>query len=104
MCSAVGSRVVIAGMLALALAPALPARAAFPGANGVLAFERELPAGSHTNSAEYNEFGPTWNAPGTRIAFWRTPAPFGPGSIWTMSPSGGTKHRLAAGFDARDPA
>src|SRR3954449_1469074 len=120
--SAVGFRVVIAGVLTLVLTPALNARAAFPGANGVLAFERELPAGSHTqvdvfamsaagtglrrltNSAEYNEFGPTWNAPGTRIAFWRTPAPFGPGSIWTMNANGGDRRQLTRGIDARDPA
>ncbi len=92
-----------------------------PISNGSLAFQLEAPAGDHTqtdvytvkpngsglraltNTPDENEFGPAWNATGTRIAFWRTPAPFGPGSIWTMDGSGGSQQRLTTGIDARDP-
>jgi TolB protein len=99
-----------------------PAAATFPGDNGRLVFEREAPAGDHTQADLYairadgshldrltatpnkNEFGPAWNAAGTRVAFWRTKAPFGPGSIWVMDADGGHQHRLTRGFDARDPA
>src|SRR6266849_1507810 len=99
-------RIVIA-LMAVVMAGLLPARftarAAFPGANGRLAFSYEVPAGDHTQSdiytilptgsglkrltatADKNEFGAAWNAAGTRIAFWRTHAPFGPGSIWVMN-------------------
>lgn len=100
----------------------LPAYAAFPGSNGALAFDREVPAGGHTQTDIYtirpdgsgltrltatpnrNEFGPAWNAAGTRIAFWRTKAPFGPGSIWVMDARGHHQKQLTRGFDARDPA
>jgi TolB protein len=89
--------------------------------NGRLAFQLEAPAGDHTQTDVYtvkpngsgltaltstpneNEFGPAWNAAGTRIAFWRTAAPFGPGSIWTMDADGSGQQRLTAGLDARDP-
>ncbi len=109
------------GLLVQLEAPASPAHAAFPGANGRLAFQREAPAGDHTqtdvytiqangsglkrltNTPNLNEFGPAWNAAGTRIAFWRTPAPFGPGSIWTMSANGLNQKRLTSNIDARDP-
>jgi Tol biopolymer transport system component len=110
-----------AGLLAtLAVAPA--AEAAFPGSDGRIAFDQEAPAGDHTQtdiytvkadgsglrelsaSANQNEFGPAYNAAGTRIAFWRTPAPFGPGSLWVMDADGSDKRRLTAGIDARDPA
>src|SRR5947207_12270031 len=57
-----------------------------------------------TATPNRNEFGPAWNATGTRIAFWRTQAPFGPGSIWVMGPGGGHQQQLTHGFDARDPA
>jgi TolB protein len=98
-----------------------PANAAFPGANGRLVFQREVPAGDHTQTDIYtiasggadltrltatpnrNEFGPTWNAAGTRIAFWRTRAPFGPGSVWTMNADGSHQMRLTRGVDSRDP-
>jgi TolB protein len=100
----------------------VPAYAAFPGVNGPLVFQREAPAGDHTQTDIYaieptgaglkrltatrdeNEFGPAWSAAGTRIAFWRTPAPFGPGSIWTMKANGSDQRRLTTGIDARDPA
>src|SRR5947199_2450444 len=112
--------------LALGLVPVaaipLPAQAAFPGTNGVLAFQLEAPASDHTQTDIYtiqpsgsglkqltatpdeHEFGPAWNAAGTRIAFWRTPAPFGPGSIWTMLPDGTGQRQLTTAVDARDPA
>ncbi len=109
-------------VLIVAMVPGWPARASFPGSNGVLVFQRELPAGDHTQADIYtmradgsclrrltttrglNEFGPVWNAAGTRIAFWRTTAPFGPGSIWTVAADGSDLRRLTSGFDARDPA
>jgi TolB protein len=87
-----------------------------------LVFEREAPAGDHTQTDLYlvqadgsrlaqltdtpnrNEFGAAWNATGTEIAFWRTRAPFGPGSIWVMGAGGDHARRLTSGFDARDPA
>jgi Tol biopolymer transport system component len=89
--------------------------------NGRLAFQLEAPAGDHTQADIYtvrhhgsqlraltttpdeNEFGPAWDATGTRIAFWRTPAPFGPGSIWTMDGDGTHQRQLTTGIDARDP-
>ena len=98
------------------------AEAAFPGADGPMAFTREAPAGDHTQSdiytvnadgsglrrlsasANQNEFGPAFNATGTQIAFWRTAAPFGPGSIWVMNADGSGKRQLTSGVDARDPA
>jgi TolB protein len=112
-------------MLAAALTPLVGARAAdaaFPGADGRIAFTQEAPAGDHTQSDVYtvnpdgsglqrlsasanqNEFGPAFNAAGTRIAFWRTPAPFGPGSLWVMNADGSAKRQLTTGIDARDPA
>jgi Tol biopolymer transport system component len=109
-------------ILLLALSVSLPAHAAFPGANGRLVFEHELPASGHTQTDIYtvrpagsglerltatpnrNEFGPAWNSAGTRIAFWRTPAPFGPGSLWVMGSHGGHQRQLTSGFDARDPS
>jgi Tol biopolymer transport system component len=101
--------------------PAGSARATFPGGNGRLVFEHEEPAGDHTqvdvfsvkpdgtglrqltDSPDNNEFGPAWNAQGTKIAFWRTKAPFGPGSIWVMDADGSNKRRLTKNVDARDP-
>ncbi len=109
---------VLAGSLTLAPSPA---QAAFPGKNGRLAFQRETVAGDHTqtdiftirshgsgltaltSTPDENEFGPAWNRTGTSIAFWRTPAPFGPGSIWTMNGDGTNQRRLTTGVDVRDP-
>jgi TolB protein len=110
-------------MLALAVVPAAPpALAAFPGGNGLIAFEHEEPAGDHTqvdvftlnpdgtglrritHTPDHNEFGPAWNPQGTRIAFWRTHAPFGPGNVWVMDADGSNARRLTNNIDARDPA
>lgn len=108
--------------LIVALAGGATAGAAFPGADGRIAFNLEAPAGDHTQtdiytinpdgsdlrrlsaSANKNEFGPAWNAAGTQIAFWRTQAPFGPGSLWVMNADGSAKRQLTSGIDARDPA
>jgi TolB protein len=105
-----------------AVLPAVPAHAAFPGGNGLIVFEHEEPAGHHTqvdvltvrpdgigvvritHTPNNNEFGPNWNARGTRIAFWRTKAPFGPGNVWIMDADGSHQRRLTKGIDARDPA
>lgn len=110
----------VAVLVAASIAP--PARAAFPGTNGLLVFEHEAPAGDHTQTDLYtimpggsgvtrltvtpnrNEFGPAWNPAGTRIAFWRTPAPFGHGTVWTMHADGTHQTQLTHGVDARDPA
>ena len=112
--------VVTAALLPLLGEPG--AEAAFPGADGRIAFTQEAPAGDHTQSDVYtvnpdgsglirltasankNEFGPAYNPAGTLIAFWRTPAPFGPGSLWVMNADGSDKHQLTTGIDARDPA
>lgn len=112
---------VVLGTLALLWSAGTPAYAAFPGSNGRLAFQREMPAGDHTQTdvftirshglwltaltrtPDQNEFGPAWNATGTRLAFWRTPAPFGPGAIWTMDARGRNQVQLTSGIDARDP-
>src|SRR2546423_1276847 len=109
------------GLVPIAVNPP-PAHAAFPGTNGVLAFQLEAPAGDHTQTDIYtiqpsgsglkqltatpdqHEFGPAWNAAGTRIAFWRTPAPFGTGSVWTMKPDGTDQRPPTTAVDARDPA
>jgi Tol biopolymer transport system component len=110
-------------LLALVVGVAPSAHAAiFPGIDGLLVFEREMPAGDHTQSdlftmradgshlsrltstANQNEFGAAWNPAGTRLAFWRTRAPFGTGSIWTADADGSHATRLTSGFDARDPS
>jgi TolB protein len=96
--------------------------AAFPGSEGLIVFGRETIAGDHTQTDLYtvrpdgtevvrltatpnkNEFGASWSPAGDRLTFWRTPAPFGPGSVWVMSADGSNKRRLTSGIDARDPA
>jgi Tol biopolymer transport system component len=117
-------RSVAVALAALMLCLSLSSRAfaAFPGANGLLVFEQESPAGDHTQTDVYsvsrngtgvdqltdtpnrNEFGPTWDPAGQRIAFWRTPAPFGTGSLWVMDADGTNQRRLTKGVDMRDPA
>ena len=116
------TRVLPVVFLLAAVSVPTTAHAAFPGSNGVLVFEREAPAGDHTQTDVFtiagdgtglvrltdspgrNEFGPAWNATGSQIAFWRTKAPFGPGSIWVMDSGGHDQRQLTRGFDARDPA
>ena len=55
---AILSRHALAGLVAIAAAlnvfPRSPLNAAFPGANGRLAFEREAPAGDHTQTDIYS--------------------------------------------------
>ena len=116
-------RVVLAAALAAAPLTVAPgASAAFPGRNGRIVFEYEAPAGDHTqtdlysinpdgsglrrltNTPDLNEFGAAWNPAGTRIAFWRTKAPFGTGAVWVMNAGGGSPRQLTHGIDARDPA
>jgi len=120
--AAATAALVAIGALAAALWPATTGQAAFPGANGRLVFQRESVAGDHTQvdlftvrpdgralrrltaTPDLNELGPAWSADGGRIAFWRTQAPFGPGSLWVMAADGSGQHRLTRGVDARDPA
>jgi len=93
-----------------------------PATNGALVFQREVVAGDHTQddvwtvspdgsgpvrltqTPQFNEFGPTWSRAGDQIAFWRTPAPFGTGSLWVMAGDGSAKRRLTTDIDARDPS
>jgi hypothetical protein len=98
------------------VAPA--SRAAFPGGDGVIAFSYEAPVpGEHrtqsdvwtidpggtdltqlTDTPHRNEFAPQWNADGTKLAFWRTKTPIGPGSIWVMDADGTDQIRLTDGM------
>jgi TolB protein len=91
-------------------------------ANGLVALQREAVAGDHTQAdvytvaadgigpqrltatPQFNEFGPAWSRAGDRLAFWRTPAPFGTGSLWVMAADGHGKRRLTTDIDARDPS
>ena len=107
-------------VMALVVTPAV-ALAAFSGGNGVIAYQHTTESGVEqadvltvrvdgtgrrqlTDTPDRNEFGPAWNPAGSRIAFWRTRAPFGSGSIWVMDPDGSNKRRLTRHIDARDPA
>ena len=102
-----------------ATAPVAPA--AFPGANGRIAYQHTTESGVEqsdvfsvrpngtgriqlTDTPHKNEFGPQWNAAGDAITFWRNRAPFGPGSIWVMDGDGTHQRRLTTRVDARDPA
>ncbi len=113
--------VAVATGAAALVASAPVAHGAFPGSNGRIAYEHTTESGLEeadiftvrpngtgrielTDTPHKNEFGPAWNAAGTSIAFWRTHAPFGPGSIWTMDADGGNQRRLTTNVDGRDPA
>jgi Tol biopolymer transport system component len=96
----------------------------FPGGDGLIAFSYESPVpganltqndifviaadGSGrtqlTRTPFRHEFAPAWSPDGSRIAFWRSKAPFGHGSIWTMAAEGSDPVRLTSGIDGRDPA
>jgi Tol biopolymer transport system component len=104
------------------VAPPATSSAAFPGSDGLIVFGRETIAGDHTQTDLYtvrpdgtgvvrltatpnkNEFGASWNPAGNRLTFWRTAAPFGPGSVWVMAGDGSNRRQLTSGIDARDPA
>ncbi len=129
--SRTGRRIGLAGVFAVlattCLATAASSTAATSNAgrdagNGLIAFETERPAGDHTqvdistiqpdgtgpvrltSTPGFNEFGPAWSRAGDQIAFWRTPAPFGTGSLWVMSGDGTGKRALTSDVDARDPS
>jgi TolB protein len=108
---------------ALWWSPGTAARASFPGADGRIVFAYEAPVpgqgltqndlftvaadGSDldrlTSTPFRHEIAPAWSANGASIAFMRTKAPFGPGSIWVMDANGGHQVRLTTAIDARDP-
>jgi TolB protein len=106
--------------MSLVVAP-VAAHATFPGGNGDIVYQHTTESGVEqadvftirpdgtgrrqlTHTPNRNEFGPAWDPAGSRIAFWRTKAPFGPGSIWVMDGHGSNQRRLTTGIDARDPA
>lgn len=86
----------------LAALPAAPASAAFPGRNGLIAFERfdavnplgEIRSMTRTGAADTNLTGsplvedrdPAWSPDGSRIAFRRANA--GPDQLWIMKANG----------------
>jgi TolB protein len=120
--AAFGVAALLTALASTGLVPPPHSVAAFPGANGLIAFQREAPAGDHTQTDLFtvrpdgtggfrltmtpgrNEFGPAWDPTGGRLAFWRTKAPFGPGNLWVMDGDGSHPRRLTTGIDARDPA
>ena len=119
------ARAIALGMVVAAacVVPATESMAAFPGDDGLIAFSYESPVnGEHltqndiytmepagtnlqqlTDTPHRQEFAPAWNADGTKIAFWRTKAPIGPGTIWVMDADGSNPVRLTEDIDARDP-
>ena len=119
------TRAIAVGVVVAAacIVPAPASMATFPGDDGLIAFSYESPVpGEHltqndiytmepagtnlqqlTDTPHRHEFAPAWNADGTKIAFWRTKAPFGPGTIWVMDADGSNPVRLTQDIDARDP-
>jgi TolB protein len=106
------------------LASAPTADAAFPGSDGRLVFSYEAPVPREgltqsdlftmnpdggdllqlTYTRHRNELAAAWDPTGSRLAFQRTPTPFGHGSIWVMDADGSAPTQLTHGIDARDPA
>ena len=98
-----------------------PHNAIVPTPSAPIIFQSERIAGDHTQTdidsidatgatlvpvtrtEGTNEFGPSWSPNGKRIAFWRTKAPFGTGSLWVLNASTFAEQRLTKGVDARDP-
>ena len=101
----------IAVVAALALAPATTASAAFPGANGDIAFGRSSQGqvdiwvvfpgvtgtARLTNTPNRDESMPDWNAAGTRLAYTRCAgSKLGNCDIFTMDADGSDVTRLTA--------
>jgi tol-pal system beta propeller repeat protein TolB len=93
------------GVLVALLAVAAPAHAAFPGANGKIAFEHMYdiwsmnPDGTGqvnlTHSADVEEH-PVWSPDGRKIAFYSERNPSG---IWIMNPDGTDQTPIASGAE-----
>lgn len=119
--SGILARLAVLGLACLSVDPEAAATPSAAG-DGLVAFQREVPAGNHTQTDVYtvapdgsgvqqltrtpklNEFGPVWAPSGRRIALWRTAAPVGTGSLWVMAADGTAQRRLTIGIDARDPS
>ena len=114
-------RTLIAGMTivvaALALAPATAASAAFPGANGDIAFGRSSQGqvdiwvvfagvtgtARLTNTPNRDESMPDWNASGTRLAYARCAgSKLGNCDIFTMDADGSDVPPLTATPDVQE--
>jgi Tol biopolymer transport system component len=108
----------VAGGFALAAARA---EAAFPGANGKVAYEldRFSPLGTESQDLYVIDAGgsnpmpltssgfsrdPAWSPEGTRIAFSARADSSDPWSIWVMDADGGNPRRITSGVDAFRPA
>jgi Tol biopolymer transport system component len=95
-------------MASFALYATTPAQATFPGANGRIAFLRDIgggpqiftmaPDGTHvrqlTSFPRALAFDPAWSPDGRTIAFVKAPNRNRPSSIWTMTAGGADKARL----------
>ncbi len=83
-----------------------PAQAAFPGQNGLIAFERSYGAAADivtihpdgtgevnlTNNTTFSDLGPTWSPDGTKIAFYSNQN--GNDDIYVMNADGSGRTRL----------
>ncbi len=94
-----------------------PAQAAFPGANGKIAFVRCCTGGLHqiytmnadgtgqtqVSNGAANDQNPSWSADGTKIAF--TSGPAGVAQIWTMNADGSGRTNVSNNaFNDYDPS